>query len=34
MVNGPDMDMALRGLAYTALINAGQVYSSTERVYV
>jgi acyl-CoA reductase-like NAD-dependent aldehyde dehydrogenase len=36
MVIGPDaeMDMAVRGLAYAALINTGQVCTSTERVYV
>ncbi|NOX61516.1 MAG: aldehyde dehydrogenase [Chloroflexi bacterium] len=38
MVIGPDMademDMAVRGLAYAALLNAGQVCTSTERVYV
>jgi betaine-aldehyde dehydrogenase len=36
MVIAPDaeMDMAVRGLAYAALINAGQVCTSTERVYV
>ncbi|RME50387.1 MAG: aldehyde dehydrogenase [Caldilineae bacterium] len=36
MVIAPDveMEMAVRGLAYAALINAGQVCTSTERVYV
>jgi len=36
MVIAPDaeMDMAVSGLAYAALINAGQVCTSTERVYV
>ncbi len=36
MVIAPDidLDMAVRGLAYAALINAGQVCTSTERVYV
>ncbi len=36
MVIGPDMDMdvAVSGLAYAALINTGQVCTSTERVYV
>ena len=36
MVIAPDVDlgMAVRGLAYAALINAGQVCTSTERVYV
>jgi betaine-aldehyde dehydrogenase len=36
MVIAPDaeMDMAVSGLAYGALINAGQVCTSTERVYV
>jgi betaine-aldehyde dehydrogenase len=36
MVIAPDaeMDMAVHGLAYAALINAGQVCTSTERVYV
>lgn len=36
MVIAPDaeMDMAVSGLAYSALINAGQVCTSTERVYV
>lgn len=36
MVNAPDMDLeiATRALAYAALINAGQVCTSTERVYV
>jgi betaine-aldehyde dehydrogenase len=36
MVIGPDapMDMAVSGLAYSALYNAGQVCTSTERVYV
>jgi acyl-CoA reductase-like NAD-dependent aldehyde dehydrogenase len=36
MVIGPDIDMdvAVRGLAYAGLINAGQVCTSTERVYV
>ncbi|MEW6716896.1 MAG: aldehyde dehydrogenase family protein [Chloroflexota bacterium] len=29
-----DLDMAVSGLAYAALINAGQVCTSTERVYV
>ncbi|RME08785.1 MAG: aldehyde dehydrogenase [Anaerolineae bacterium] len=36
MAIAPDveMEMAVRGLAYAALINAGQVCTSTERVYV
>ncbi len=36
MVIGPDidMDLAVRGLAYAALLNTGQVCTSTERVYV
>jgi len=36
MVIAPDveMDMAISGLAYAALINTGQVCTSTERVYV
>jgi betaine-aldehyde dehydrogenase len=36
MVIAPDveMDMAVSGLAYAALLNAGQVCTSTERVYV
>ncbi len=36
MVIAPDVDMdvAISGLAYAALINAGQVCTSTERVYV
>lgn len=36
MVIGPDaeMDAAVSGLAYAALLNAGQVCTSTERVYV
>jgi betaine-aldehyde dehydrogenase len=36
MIIGPDidMDLAVQGLAYAALINAGQVCTSTERVYV
>lgn len=36
MVIAPDieMDMAVRGLAYAALLNCGQVCTSTERVYV
>ncbi|RME84367.1 MAG: aldehyde dehydrogenase [Caldilineae bacterium] len=38
MVIGPDMraemDTAVRALAYAALLNAGQVCTSTERVYV
>jgi betaine-aldehyde dehydrogenase len=36
MVIAPDVDMdvAVSGLAYAALINAGQVCTSTERVYV
>lgn len=36
MVIAPDvdMDMAVKGLAYAALINTGQVCTSTERVYV
>lgn len=36
MVIAPDveMDIAVRGLAYAALINTGQVCTSTERVYV
>jgi acyl-CoA reductase-like NAD-dependent aldehyde dehydrogenase len=36
MVIAPDvaMDMAVSGLAYAALINSGQVCTSTERVYV
>ena len=36
MVIAPDaeMDMAVSGLAYAALINTGQVCTSTERVYV
>ncbi len=36
MVIGPDvdMDLAVRALAYAGLINAGQVCTSTERVYV
>ena len=36
MVIAPDvdLDLAVRGLAYSALINAGQVCTSTERVYV
>ena len=36
MVIAPDapMDLAVSGLAYAALINAGQVCTSTERVYV
>jgi betaine-aldehyde dehydrogenase len=36
MVIGPDvdLDLAVRALAYAALINAGQVCTSTERVYV
>ncbi len=36
MVIAPDieLDMAVSGLAYAALINAGQVCTSTERVYV
>ena len=36
MVIGPDvdLDLAVRGLAYAGLINAGQVCTSTERVYV
>ena len=36
MVIAPDieMDVAVRGLAYAALLNAGQVCTSTERVYV
>jgi betaine-aldehyde dehydrogenase len=36
MVIAPDaeMDMAVSGLAYASLINAGQVCTSTERVYV
>ena len=36
MVIAPDaeLDMAISGLAYAALINAGQVCTSTERVYV
>ena len=36
MVIGPDVeqDLAVRALAYAALINAGQVCTSTERVYV
>ena len=36
MVIGPDVDidMAVRALAYSALLNTGQVCTSTERVYV
>jgi betaine-aldehyde dehydrogenase len=36
MVIGPDveLDLAVRALAYAGLINAGQVCTSTERVYV
>jgi betaine-aldehyde dehydrogenase len=36
MVIAPDvaMDMAVSGLAYAALLNSGQVCTSTERVYV
>ncbi|MCB0201500.1 MAG: aldehyde dehydrogenase [Anaerolineae bacterium] len=36
MVIGPDveMEMAVRALAYSALLNTGQVCTSTERVYV
>lgn len=36
MVIGPDVDIqvAVKGLAYAALINTGQVCTSTERVYV
>jgi acyl-CoA reductase-like NAD-dependent aldehyde dehydrogenase len=36
MVIAPDVDIdiAVKGLAYAALINAGQVCTSTERVYV
>ncbi len=36
MVIGPDVDLdtAVRALAYAGLINAGQVCTSTERVYV
>ena len=36
MVIAPDaaMDMAVSGLAYSALLNTGQVCTSTERVYV
>ena len=36
MVIAPDvdLDMAVKGLAYAALINTGQVCTSTERVYV
>jgi len=36
MVIAPDIEMevAVRGLAYSALLNAGQVCTSTERVYV
>ncbi|HSR46915.1 MAG TPA: aldehyde dehydrogenase family protein [Anaerolineales bacterium] len=36
MVIGPDVetDLAVRALAYAALINTGQVCTSTERVYV
>ena len=36
MVIGPEIDqqVAVRGLAYAALINAGQVCTSTERIYV
>jgi len=36
MVIGPDVDLtvAVSGLAYAALINSGQVCTSTERVYV
>jgi len=36
MVIGPDMDIVtgVRALAYSALLNAGQVCTSTERVYV
>ena len=36
MVIGPDVDIstAVSGLAYSALLNAGQVCTSTERVYV
>jgi acyl-CoA reductase-like NAD-dependent aldehyde dehydrogenase len=36
MVIGPDAELepAVRGLAYSALLNAGQVCTSTERVYV
>jgi betaine-aldehyde dehydrogenase len=36
MVIAPDieLDLAISGLAYAALINAGQVCTSTERVYV
>jgi acyl-CoA reductase-like NAD-dependent aldehyde dehydrogenase len=36
MVIAPDieLDVAVKGLAYAALINAGQVCTSTERVYV
>jgi betaine-aldehyde dehydrogenase len=36
MVIGPDVDLkvATRALAYSALLNAGQVCTSTERVYV
>lgn len=36
MVIAPDieMDVAVRGLAYSALLNTGQVCTSTERVYV
>ena len=36
MVIGPDveLDMAVRALAYSALLNTGQVCTSTERVYV
>jgi betaine-aldehyde dehydrogenase len=36
MVIGPDVDipMAVSGLSYAALINTGQVCTSTERVYV
>jgi betaine-aldehyde dehydrogenase len=36
MVIAPDVDMemAVKGLAYAALINTGQVCTSTERVYV
>lgn len=36
MVIGPDVDMqlAVKALAYAGLINAGQVCTSTERVYV
>ena len=36
MVIAPDaeMDMAVSGLAYSSLLNTGQVCTSTERVYV